>query len=353
MKKKARVIAFYLPQFHPIPENDQWWGKGFTEWTNVTKAQPLFEGHVQPKLPADLGFYDLRIPEVREAQAKMAQEYGVEGFCYWHYWLGDGKRLLEKPFNEVLESGKPDFPFCLGWANHDWKGKGFMGEEDRSLADQTYPSKEDAFEHFQFLLKAFKDHRYIQFEGKPILVIYRPQEIPDAKEYLDYWRSLAVENGLEGIYILGDTPSKNWKELGIDGTLYSGQRHLNDKVWEKLGWKDKLKGTKQLKKVKYKDVLKYLLKPGGYSEGEYPVIIPNWDTTPRIKEEAIIFYENNPDVFQEHVRQIFDSVKDRPEEQNIVFLRAWNEWAEGNYLEPDMEFGMAMLEKLREEVFYK
>lgn len=347
MEHKARLIAFYLPQFHPIPENDKWWGKGFTEWTNVTKALPLFKDHVQPKLPADLGFYDLRIPEVRLAQAEMAKEHGIEGFCYWHYWLGGGKRLLEKPFNDVLDSGDPDFPFCLGWANHDWKGKGFMGEEDRSLVDQEYLGKEDAFEHFQFLLKAFKDKRYIKHQGKPLLVIYRPLEIPDTKNYLQYWRDLAKENGFNDLYIIGDTPVKNWKDFGLDGVLYSGQRHVPNEAWEQRNLKDKILGKKALKKIKYKDVLKHLVKPGGYREGEYPVIIPNWDTTPRIKEDAIIFYDYSPELFEQHVRQVLNSVDGRSQEENIVFVRAWNEWAEGNYLEPDREFGMQMLERLR------
>ena len=154
--KKARVIALYLPQFHPIPENDAWWGKGFTEWTNVAKAKPLFKGHYQPHIPADLGFYDLRLPEVREAQAELAREAGIEGFCYWHYWFGNGRRLLERPFNEVLESGKPDFPFCLAWANHSWSSnswkKGFALQKNTLLLEQTYPGEQDYIDHFHAVL---------------------------------------------------------------------------------------------------------------------------------------------------------------------------------------------------------
>lgn len=159
---KARVLALYLPQYHPVPENDMWWGKGFTEWSNVTKAKPLFRGHYQPKLPTDLGFYDLRLPEVREEQAKLAKEAGIEGFIYWHYWFGNGKRLLERPFNEVLESGKPDFPFALAWANHTWSTKTWksaIGETAKKgvIMEQTYPGIEDYTEHFYYALKAFKD----------------------------------------------------------------------------------------------------------------------------------------------------------------------------------------------------
>ena len=178
-KAKARVLAFYLPQFHPIPENDQWWGKGFTEWTNVGKAKRLFPGHYQPRVPADLGYYDLRVPETREAQANLAREYGIEGFVYWHYWFGNGKQLLERPFNEVLESGKPDFPFALAWANESWKGF-WHGLEDRNtLIEQIYPGKEDYVAHFNVVLPAFKDKRYIRCNGRPVFFIYKPSSLPD------------------------------------------------------------------------------------------------------------------------------------------------------------------------------
>ena len=172
---KARLIALYLPQFHPIPENDQWWGKGFTEWTNVAKAVPMFSGHYQPRIPADLGFYDLRVPEVRMAQAEMAAEHGVEGFCYWHYWFA-GKRLLERPFNEVLKSGEPKFPFCLAWANQTWTGI-WHGAPDRILIEQTYPGIKDYESHFYALLDSFIDERYIKIDGKPVFVVYKPELI--------------------------------------------------------------------------------------------------------------------------------------------------------------------------------
>ena len=160
LKRKARVIAFYLPQYHPIPENDAFWGRGFTEWTNVTKAKPLFKGHKQPKLPTELGYYDLRVSEVREQQASLAKEVGIEGFCYWHYWFGNGKRILERVFNEVLESDKPDFPFCLGWANESWTGR-WHGLENEIIVEQTYPGEDDFKNHFFSILPALKDKRYI------------------------------------------------------------------------------------------------------------------------------------------------------------------------------------------------
>ena len=172
---KARVIAYYLPQFHPIPENDAAWGPGFTEWTNVAKAKPLFRGHQQPRIPADLGFYDLRLPEVREQQAQMAREAGIEGFCYWHYWFGHGKMLLQRPFEEVLQSGKPDFPFCLAWANHDWTTSTWQSQGgSKMIAKQEYPGEKDYIAHFNYCLAAFRDHRYITVDGKPLFAIYDP-----------------------------------------------------------------------------------------------------------------------------------------------------------------------------------
>ena len=206
MTKKTRVIAFYLPQFHPIPENDKWWGKGFTEWTNVGKAKPLFKGHYQPRVPADLGYYDLRMPEVREAQAEMARAAGIEGFCYWHYWFGNGKKLLERPFQEVLLSGKPDFPFCLGWANHSWTNKswevGTKKVKEATLMEMIY-NKEEYIKHFYEVLPAFKDKRYIQVDGKPLFLVFRPLEIPNPREFIELWQAMAQENGLKGIYFVG------------------------------------------------------------------------------------------------------------------------------------------------------
>jgi lipopolysaccharide biosynthesis protein len=179
----SRLIAFYLPQFHPIPENDEWWNKGFTEWTNVAKAKPLFVNHYQPRLPADLGFYDLRVPETRLAQAEMAEHYGIEGFCYWHYWFA-GKRLLEKPFNEILRLKEPDFPFCLAWANQSWSGI-WHGCPDKILIRQTYPGIDDYRDHFYALLDAFGDARYLTIDNKPIFLVYQPHALPDSRQFTD------------------------------------------------------------------------------------------------------------------------------------------------------------------------
>ena len=220
---KARVIAYYLPQFHPIKENDEMWGKGFTEWMNVVRAKPLFRGHYQPRLPADLGFYDLRLPEIREAQVALARDAGIEGFCYWHYWMGNGRTLLERPFQEVVSSGKPDFPFCLCWANHSWTTKTWNSGKrlaTRSvLIEQQYPGKEDYIAHFNYCLPAFKYKRYITVEGKPLFGIFDPFLHKDLKTFISVWRQLAEENGLKGIYFYAITKSANFNRFMPDGSI--------------------------------------------------------------------------------------------------------------------------------------
>ena len=239
---KARVIAFYLPQYYPIPENDEWWGKGFTEWTNVGKAKPLWKGHYQPRVPADLGYYDLRIPEVREQQAELAREAGVNAFCYWHYWFGNGKRLLERVFDEVLESGKPDFPFCLGWANHSWYAKTWdKTGSDKLLIKQTYPGIEDAKEHFQFLLKAFKDPRYVKVNGAPFLYIFEPLSVP--KEYIEWFRRWTKEVGFPDLYLVADgsylPDNTKYLEYGYNAVLHNRLRRLRETYWESNSLFDK------------------------------------------------------------------------------------------------------------------
>src|SRR6267378_379298 len=192
------VIAFYLPQFHPIPENDEWWGPGFSEWTNAARARPLFRGHMQPHLPADLGFYDLRLADTREAQAGLARRYGIEAFCYWHYWFG-GRRILERPFDEMLSSRAPDFPFCLGWANQTWSGV-WHGAADRILIEQTYPGFDDHARHFDWLAQAFRDRRYMTVAGKPLFLVFKPLLIPDIEQVVAFWRERAVAAGFRGLY---------------------------------------------------------------------------------------------------------------------------------------------------------
>lgn len=195
-----RVIAINLPQFHPFSENDEWWGKGFTEWTNVTKAKPRFWGHYQPHLPSDTGFYDLRLPEAREMQANMAREYGVDAFCYYHYWF-NGKQLMERPIKEILETGKPDFPFMLCWANENWS-RNWDGKFRSILIEQHY-SEDDDINHMHYLCsKVFSDKRYLRIQGKPVFSIYRSKYFPDIKHTIDVWRKLAREEYKMELYLI-------------------------------------------------------------------------------------------------------------------------------------------------------
>ncbi len=353
---KARVIAFYLPQYHPIPENDEWWGKGFTEWTNVAKAKPLFWGHRQPNVPKDLGFYDLRVPETRKAQADMAREYGVEGFCYWHYWFA-GRRIIERPFNEVLASGEPDFPFCLAWANQTWTGI-WHGMSNKILIEQTYPGKEDYKAHFDAVLPAFKDPRYIKVDGKPLFALYCPYDIPDLEGYIEYWQTLAKDAGLPGIYFVGKGTAKYVPEdHGCDGSFCgniipeSYTASFMGKVVNRLWYEGLRKRFAAIPRIlKYKDVvrLSYVREPR--HEDRFPVIVPNWDNTPRSGRNGTVFTGSAPELFEKQVREALSLVENRPDDKKIIFLKSWNEWAEGNYMEPDLRFGTAYLEALRRVV---
>lgn len=362
--KKARLIAFYLPQFHPIPENDEWWGKGFTEWTNVAKAKPLFKGHYQPHVPADLGFYDLRVHETRAAQAEMAQKYGIEGFCYWHYWFA-GKRLIEKPFEEVLKSGKPDFPFCLAWANATWTGI-WHGSPHRILIKQEYPGMKDYESHFYALLDAFIDPRYITIDDKPVFVFFHPHELPEPNRFTDFWRELAMKSGLKGLYFIG-IADQSWlpEKYGFDASILDSfssvlsilngfSRSYIDKIFKKLTKRD----LKQLYKeilsrptvYLYRDAIKHALPTLETTFEQYPCVIPNWDNTPRSGSSGVVFHNSTPELFRIHVKKAIEQVAHKKPERRVIFIKSWNEWAEGNYLEPDQQFGRGYLEVLKNEV---
>ncbi|ABQ26525.1 glycosyltransferase WbsX family protein [Geotalea uraniireducens] len=349
----ARLIAFYLPQYHPIPENDTWWGKGFTEWTNVAKAKPLFRGHYQPHIPADLGFYDLRVPETRAAQAEMAREYGIEAFCYYHYWFA-GRRLLERPFNEVLASGEPDFPFCLCWANQSWTGI-WHGAPNRILVEQTYPGFDDYSSHFQELLKAFTDRRYVTVDGKPLFLIFRPKEIPDPMRVIGFWREMAVKAGLKGLYLVGVTEEPDWipQQLGFDAYVIS--RHPSI-PWitrrTPIKWMIKQYQVKTGKPAIFSYEKDFAdLQPIKIAHGDnYPCLLPNWDNTPRSKSNGLVLHDSTPEAFRKHVKKALEISRDKPDERKLVFIKSWNEWAEGNHLEPDLKFGRAYLEILRNEI---
>ncbi len=352
MKSDVRLIAFYLPQFHPIPENDEWWGKGFTEWTTVAKAKPLFRGHYQPRIPADLGFYDLRLPETREAQAQLARDHGIEGFCYWHYWLGNGKRLLERPFEEVLSSGEPNFPFCLGWANVPWTGE-WAGYPERVMVAQTYDGLAGHKAHFYHILTALSDDRYVKVNGKPLIYVHRPKNIPDVKRFTDYWRELALKVGLKGLHLVGSNLGPEETEMfGFDAFSY----HYPN-------WGQLTRASRPIrlcrKKLNRPKVLSYGKAIDNFVENNtkdrnfYPLLIPNWDNSPRVGWRGFVLHNSTPQLFRVHVKKVLKQVEQKPIEQRIVFIKSWNEWAEGNYLEPDLRYGRSYLQVIKDAVFGK
>jgi lipopolysaccharide biosynthesis protein len=354
--ERLRAIAFYLPQFHPIPENDAWWGKGFTEWTNVTRATPRFEGHYQPHLPADLGFYDLRSPDTREAQAALAREYGIYGFCYYHYWF-NGRRVLERPMNEVLASGKPDFPFCLCWANENWTRR-WDGEEKEILLKQNY-SAEDDIQHIRSLIPAFKDPRYIKVNGKPLFLIYRTSNLPEPPETIRRWREEAVKAGLPGLYLANteSIPGDNGAagRLPLDaGVEFAPDFLCADPPIRPLRrdppfFRNKFAGPpwsnnhispyrSLAEKMKRKPKPNYLL---------YRCVTPMWDNAARRKEKAQILIDSTPEIYQNWLAEVAKEFVPPSPEENFIFINAWNEWAEGNHLEPCQKWGRAYLEATR------
>ncbi len=359
---KPRLIAYYLPQYHPIPENDAWWGEGFTEWTNVGKAKPLFRGHQQPIQPGELGYYDLRDPAIREAQAQLARSAGIEGFCYWHYWFG-GKQLLERPFNEVLASGKPDFPFCLAWANQSWTGI-WHGEPDKILIEQTYPGEKDHIAHFNVLLPAFRDQRYMRVDGRPIFFVFQPADLDVA--WVQLWQGLAKNAGLEPLFLIGiinnEQQAQHTINLGFDGFTISRTSRRGTRLKGMRQALSKLLGPnaaadfyqKILKQpfhvYDYKNVLPFLELPQPQPLDFYPCVMPGWDNTPRSGVNGHVFFNRTPEVFQQHLHQAIDRVSGCEPEHQLVILKSWNEWAEGNYLEPDLQHGDAFLQAIRQEL---
>lgn len=362
--RKARVIAMYLPQYHPIPENNKYWGQGFTEWSNVAQARPLFKGHYQPRIPADLGFYDLRLPEVREAQAELARDAGIEGFMYWHYWLGNGRMLLERPFQEVLKLGKPDFPFCLGWANHSWTTKTWVKgqnlHKDTMIMEQLYPGTDDYINHFNYVLPAFKDRRYITVDGKPVFVIYDPLSVPDIKDFISLWRELAHKNGLDGIHFVG---LRYGRKSSMQQLLDMGFDAINNRsMWEAeaaaTGSKTKRrlislfswKMGMTLSRYEYRDIIHNLRNEDDFLENSYPTILPGYDRTARAGRRAVIYNNSTPELFQKHVHDVLKFVEEKSPEHRIVFLKSWNEWGEGNYMEPDLKYGHQYINALKKEL---
>ena len=356
-----RPIALYLPQFHPIPENDEWWGKGFTEWTNVTRAEPLFEGHYQPQLPTDMGFYDLRLNEVMQEQAKLATGYGIAGFCFYHYWF-NGHLLLEKPLHNLLETGKPDFPFMMCWANENWSRR-WDGREQEVLMKQDY-SAEDDVKHIQYLLQFLQDPRYIRIDGKCVLAIYRLTLLPDPAATIRIWREEARKAGIE-LYLVH---FENWDwrgakmlDYGLDaGVEFAPHYQLVEylkkhpiqqpsgmqKKMLRLLHKTGIRKKKQTTIYPYDWILQGA-EMATYDYKRFPAACPSWDNTARRKEAATIFDGSSPEKFAQWLQIIRRKFKPYSKEENLVFINAWNEWAEGNHLEPCIKYGRQFLEAVK------
>jgi lipopolysaccharide biosynthesis protein len=351
-----RAIAFHLPQFHPIPENDEWWGKGFTEWTNVVKAKPLFEGHYQPHLPADLGFYDLRVPETRAEQAMLAASYGIHGFCYYHYWF-NGRQVLERPVNEIFRSGQPDFPFCLCWANENWTRQ-WDGLESHILLAQKY-SPSDDLAHIRNLIPFFLDPRYIRVSEHPLLLVYRAKQLPEPRKTAELWRREAERAGLPGLYLVRvesfEDEYGDPRDIGFDAALEFQPRAslLGARIFRRKWWHIRRVGTHEpgLRENIVFDYRRLVTNTLAASPAAYPRIpgvCPAWDNSPRRGSGAQILINSMPEHYEfwlnTVVNRLNSDVAAGLSVHPLVFINAWNEWGEGNHLEPCQRWGRKYLE---------
>ena len=362
-----KTIAFYLPQFHPIPENDKWWGKGFTEWHNVRKAKSLFKGHRQPQVPGELGYYDLRNNETRHKQAELAQKYGIGAFCYYHYWF-NGKQLLETPVTQMLADSDCNMPFCLCWANENWS-RAWDGKDREILMEQTY-SLEDHQAHSEHLCKIFTDRRYLKSEGKPVFIIYRIGKIPDAERFIHILNEAAIKAGFNGVRVFAvrypscNIPDETLATWGINdivdfepnakdiprNSIIGKAFRLGQRAWNSFAKKWKGPEFYSILKIDYKSVVQKALRLyESQNDRHYPTVFPNWDNSPR-RKAAVIIQNDSPDDFAQWVHSAADILRKRPEEDQFLFINAWNEWAEGAHLEPDQEMGRSFLEAFKKGI---
>ncbi len=366
---KLRPIAIYLPQFHPIPENDEWWGKGFTEWTNVTKAKPLFFGHNQPHFPADLGFYDLRLEEARIAQEALAKENGIFGFCYYHYWF-NGKRILREPLDRKLRNPKEDLPFMICWANENWT-RVWDGSENEILLEQKY-SEEDDKEHIYHLLDYLKDPRYMKVDGKNIIAIYKSELLPNPRATINIWREIALMEGIELLFCRMDAHGKvgeNFLESGFDKSIdfqpfgYHSQEFKRFKSNRRNSFitravtkikgiylsEEKLNNFLSLRDgvFEYEEYVDFYMKQTPLPDSCFPCVTPSWDNSARKKNNFFILKNSTPAIFGKWIQHIRENRK----EETLLFINAWNEWAEGNHLEPCQRFGTQYLEQVKKATF--
>jgi lipopolysaccharide biosynthesis protein len=346
-----RCLAFYLPQFHPIAENDAWWGPGFTEWVNVAPARPQFRGHQQPHVPADLGFYDLRLAETREQQATLARSHGIDGFCYYHYWF-EGRRLLGRPFDEVRRLGEPDFPFCLCWANEDWT-RVWNGRSNEVLIRQTY-SPEDDLNHIRWLAEGFSDPRYLRVGGRPVLLVYRASQLPEPERTADTWREETSRLGIGEVYLCAvqsfatdrDDPARFGFDAAVQFAPDFTYRGRPDPVLLRAGrrYLRPRSPYRRNRVLEYADVADTMLRSPAPPYKRYPCVSPGFDNSPRRAGGATILRNSSPQRYESWLAEVVRRFRPFSPEENLLFVNAWNEWAEGNHLEPCQRWGRGFLE---------
>lgn len=342
----SKVIAFYLPQFHPIPENDEWWGSGFTEWTNVTRGKPFYTGHKQPRRPADLGYYDLRVPDIMDAQIDMARQYGVHGFCFYYYWF-DGKRLLERPLDMFLARDDYDFPFSICWANENWSRRWDGGDQDILIA-QKHSAKSDR-KFIRDILPILSHKNYITVDGLPLLTVYRIQDLPNPEVTISIWRQEAIKAGLPGLHVSACMTFglDDYSKCGCDSGVQFPPHGVpaSDVTSKVAGLDPDFEGHI----YNYQDVVETGIASLNPDATIFPTVMMGWDNTARKKERGHIYKGCNPEYFGQWLeRAVAYSTKQAADKstENFVFINAWNEWAEGTYLEPDMDNGFGYLEKV-------
>ena len=369
-----KIIPLYLPQFHTIPENDEWWGKGFTEWVNVREAKPLFEGHNQPRVPLNNNYYDLSDIETLKWQCRIAKEYGIYGFCMYHYWF-NGHLILEKPMEMLLAHPEIDIKYCMSWANHDWTDAWkASNRQPKVLIAHNFDDEKDWVDHFNYLLPFFKDPRYMTENNKPLMVIYIPNIIRKLKKMLDVWSQMARDNGFDGLTFIYQSAASSFDnswdhslfDYGVEmnpGYVGLANRQKNSSFFPKL-----MKYSHEIKRFlhirrsllpqkKITEVSKadydytwqriLELRPISNAPKMIPCAFTDWDNTPRHKERGYLFQGVSPDKFKSYFKQLIDNTKNFYD-TDMIFVFAWNEWAEGGYLEPDEKNGFAFLEAIKE-----
>ena len=364
-----KIIAFYLPQYHRTAENDKWWGEGFTEWSNVKKARPLFENHYQPRVPLDNNYYNLLDRNVLRWQANLARKYNVYGFCFYHYWF-EGHQLLEKPVDLFADDETINLPYCISWANESWSNAWASNEKNRRiLIEQTYGNKNDWKKHFDYLLRFFQDERYIRVDNKPVLIIYRPETISCLKEMQDYWNDLAVQAGLPGICYMGQKYTAyygnssrdlmdyfieyepGYAEYGIKSSASKSFDiiidHLRNIYKRYFKAYKRMPSNSKLTYVEYDRIWNHIISHKPECSKMIPGAFTDWDNTPRYRENGKVYIGATPEKFKDYLKRQIRRAKE-VYNKDMLFIFAWNEWSEGGYLEPDERYEYAMLEAVRD-----